>query len=353
MNHSLLIRKNKMNAVIQKDHTGYVVSNVGIQELELEAGRYAKMMGHVLEESQRIIVGQRNVLKKIMIAVIANGHVLLEGVPGLAKTRIVRTISDILGLDFVRIQFTPDLLPGDILGTRIYKNVTGSFVTEKGPVFHNIILADEINRAPPKVQSALLEAMQERQVSIYGETFELKKPFLVLATQNPIESEGTYRLPEAQVDRFALKILIEYPSIQEEIKIIERNTSGTTCTVNRMAIQNEIVRVQRFNERIYADGVITRYIADIVNATRNPKEYGLDIDGMIEFGASPRASIWLMRAAKANALLEARGYVIPEDVKAVVHEVLRHRIVMTFEAEANGICTDRIIDVVINGITSP
>jgi MoxR-like ATPase len=262
-------------------------------------------------------------------------------------------MAQIFNVDHVRIQFTPDLLPADILGTKIYKNASGSFVTQKGPIFHNFVLADEINRAPPKVQSALLEAMQERNVSIHGDTFELKKPFLVLATQNPIENEGTYKLPEAQVDRFALKILIDYPSKQEELEIIEKNSSSQENTVKTVISPEEILEIQKFNEKIYADKVITEYIADIVNATRNPKDYDLDLENMIEFGASPRASIWLMRTAKANAMLNGRGFIIPEDIKAVAHEVLRHRIILTFEAEANGITSDKVIDFVLEKISPP
>ena len=239
------------------------------------------------------------------------------------------------------------------MGTKIYKNASGSFVTQKGPIFHNFVLADEINRAPPKVQSALLEVMQERNVSIHGDTFELKKPFLVLATQNPIENEGTYKLPEAQVDRFALKILIDYPSKQEELEIIEKNSSTQDNTVKSIISPEEILEIQKFNEKIYADKVITEYIADIVNATRNPKDYDLDLENMIEFGASPRASIWLMRTAKANAMLNGRGFIIPEDIKAVAHEVLRHRIILTFEAEANGITSDKVIDFVLEKISPP
>ena len=292
-------------------------------------------------------------MHKILISIIADGHVLLESVPGLAKTLMVKTMAQIFNVDHVRIQFTPDLLPADILGTKIYKNSSGSFITQKGPIFHNFVLADEINRAPPKVQSALLEAMQEKNVSIQGDTYELKRPFLVLATQNPIENEGTYRLPEAQIDRFALKILLDYPSKQDELDIIERNSSNYNPKIKTIVSPEEILEIQKFNEKIYADKVITEYIADIVNATRNPKDYDLDLESMIEFGASPRASIWLMRTAKANALLDGRGFIIPEDVKAVAHEVLRHRIILTFEAEANGLNTDKVIDFVLEKINSP
>ena len=338
---------------LRENPVDYSVSNKEIQELSEQAQKYAEKLAEVLDESHKVIIGQQDALKKILISIIADGHVLLESVPGLAKTLMVKTMANIFNVDHVRIQFTPDLLPADIVGTKIYKNVSGSFITQKGPIFHNFVLADEINRAPPKVQSALLEAMQERNVSIHGDTYELKKPFLVLATQNPIENEGTYKLPEAQVDRFALKILIDYPSKQEELEIIERNSSDKSNTTESIISPSEILDIQKFNEKIYADNVITEYIADIVNATRKPKDYDLDLENMIEFGASPRASIWLMRASKAHALLNGRGFIIPEDVKAVAHEVLRHRIILTFEAEANGINPDKVIDFVLEKISSP
>ena len=338
---------------LRENHVDYTVSSKEIQNLSEQAQKYAEKLTGVLDESHKVIIGQEDALKKILISIISDGHVLLESVPGLAKTLMVKTMANIFSVDHVRIQFTPDLLPADILGTRIYKNASGEFITQKGPIFHNFVLADEINRAPPKVQSALLEAMQERNVSIHGETFELKKPFLVLATQNPIENEGTYKLPEAQVDRFALKILIDYPSKKEELEIIERNSSETKYNTDSIITPSEILEIQNFNEKIYADDLITEYIADIVNATRNPKEYDLDLENMIEFGASPRASIWLMRTAKAHALLNGRGFIIPEDVKAVAHEVLRHRVILTFEAEANGINSDKVIDFVLEKISPP
>ena len=343
-NYRMALRENEVN---------YSASNKEIQDLNEKAQKYAEKLLEVLKESSQVIVGQEDAIQKILISIIADGHVLLESVPGLAKTLMVKTMSEIFKVDNVRIQFTPDLLPADIIGTKIYKNASGSFVTQKGPIFHNFVLADEINRAPPKVQSALLEAMQEKQVSIHGDTFELKKPFLVLATQNPIENEGTYKLPEAQVDRFALKILIDYPNKKDEIKIIEKNSSDQKYSIKPIFNPEEIIEIQKFNEEIYSDNLITEYIADIVNATRNPKDYELELDNMIEFGASPRASIWLMRTAKAHALLNGRGFVIPEDVKAVAHEVLRHRIILTFEAEANGIDADKVIDFVLEKISPP
>ncbi|WP_428325950.1 AAA family ATPase [Nitrosopumilus sp.] len=338
---------------LRENHVNYSVSNEDIKKLSEQAQKYAEKLNGVFDESHKVVIGQQDALQKILISIISDGHVLLESVPGLAKTLMVKTMAQIFNVEHVRIQFTPDLLPADILGTKIYKNASGSFVTQKGPIFHNFVLADEINRAPPKVQSALLEAMQERNVSIHGDTFELKKPFLVLATQNPIENEGTYKLPEAQVDRFALKILIDYPSKQEEIEIIEKNSSQQDDKIKTVISPEEILEIQKFNEKIYADKVITEYIAEIVNATRKPKDYDLDLENMIEFGASPRASIWLMRTAKANAMLNGRGFIIPEDIKAVAHEVLRHRIILTFEAEANGITSDKVIDFVLEKISPP
>ena len=338
---------------LRENDVNYSVSNEEIKKLNERAQKYAEKLSLVFDEAHKVIVGQQDALQKILISIVSDGHILLESVPGLAKTLMVKTMAQIFDVNQVRIQFTPDLLPADIVGTKIYKSASGTFVTQKGPIFHNFVLADEINRAPPKVQSALLEVMQERNVTIHGDTFELKKPFLVLATQNPIENEGTYKLPEAQVDRFALKIIIDYPSKQEELEIIERNSSGQSNLVQPIISPDEILEIQKFNEQIYADKVITEYIADIVNATRNPKYYDLDLENMIEFGASPRASIWLMRTAKANALLNGRGFIIPEDVKAVAHEVLRHRIILTFEAEANGITPDKVIDFVLEKITTP
>ena len=307
----------------------------------------------MVDEAQKNIVGQKDIVRKIIISIISDGHVLLESVPGLAKTLMIKTMADIFSVNNVRIQFTPDLLPADIVGTKIYKNNTSTFEIQKGPIFHNFILADEINRAPPKVQSALLEAMQEKQVSIHGETFQLEKPFLVLATQNPIENEGTYKLPEAQVDRFALKILITYPTKEQEIEIIKRNTINAKIEVNPILELKEILEMQKFNEEIYADNVILKYVASIVDATRNPSKYELELDNIIEFGASPRASIWLIRAAKANAMVSGRGYVISEDIKQIAHEVLRHRLILTFEAEADEINTDKVIDIILEKISSP
>jgi len=331
----------------------FTTSDKKIQELTEISQKYSKIISNIMLETQKNIIGQEDIIKKILISIISDGHVLLESVPGLAKTLMIKTMADIFNVNNVRIQFTPDLLPADILGTKIYKNNSNTFEIQKGPIFHNFVLADEINRAPPKVQSALLESMQEKQVSIHGETFQLEKPFLVLATQNPIENEGTYKLPEAQVDRFALKILIKYPTKEEEIKIIEKNTTDSQTKIESILKSNEILQMQEFNSKIYADNIILKYVASIIDATRNPDDYELDLKNIIEFGASPRASIWLIKAAKANAMINGRGYVIPEDIKEVAHDVLRHRLILTFEAEADEINSDKVIDIILDKIPSP
>jgi MoxR-like ATPase len=331
----------------------FTTSDKKIQELTEISQKYSKIISNIMLETQKNIIGQEDIIKKILISIISDGHVLLESVPGLAKTLMIKTMADIFSVNNVRIQFTPDLLPADILGTKIYKNNSNTFEIQKGPIFHNFVLADEINRAPPKVQSALLESMQEKQVSIHGETFQLEKPFLVLATQNPIENEGTYKLPEAQVDRFALKILIKYPTKEEEIKIIEKNTTDTITKIEPILKSNEILQMQEFNSKIYADNIILKYVASIIDATRNPNNYELDLKNIIEFGASPRASIWLIKAAKANAMINGRGYVMPEDIKEVAHDVLRHRLILTFEAEADEINSDKVIDIILDKIPSP
>jgi len=274
-------------------------------------------------------------------------------VPGLAKTLMIKTLSECLNCGFVRLQFTPDLLPADITGTKIYDHKDVSFKTMKGPIFTNFILADEINRAPPKVQSALLEAMQEKQVSIQGDTIKLDKPFMVLATQNPIESEGTYKLPEAQVDRFMFKILIDYPRKEDEIEIIDRFTEGVNNSASKLITTKEILEIQSFNQKIYADKKIKEYVAELVDATRFPSKYGLDINGHIEFGASPRASLWLILAAKANAIINGRGYIKPEDVQAIAYDVLRHRVLLTYEAEAEEITSDEIITMILEKVKVP
>ena len=338
---------------IDENNEKFTTSDEKIQELTEISQKYSKIISNVMLETQKNIIGQEDIIKKILISIISDGHVLLESVPGLAKTLMIKTMADIFSVNNVRIQFTPDLLPADILGTKIYKNNSNTFEIQKGPIFHNFVLADEINRAPPKVQSALLESMQEKQVSIHGETFQLEKPFLVLATQNPIENEGTYKLPEAQVDRFALKILIKYPTKEEEIKIIEKNTTEKITKIEPILKSNEILQMQEFNSKIYADNIILKYVANIIDATRNPDNYELDLKNIIEFGASPRASIWLIKAAKANAMISGRGYVIPEDIKEVAHDVLRHRLILTFEAEADEINSDKVIDIILDKIPSP
>ena len=333
--------------------SSYDSTNPEIQSLNEQSKQYAEQIMQIVDEVQKVIVGQQQVIKKLVIAMMADGHVLLEGVPGLAKTKMVDTLSKTISSNFCRIQFTPDLLPADIIGTKIYDNKEEKFTTEKGPIFSNLILADEINRAPPKVQSALLEAMQERQVSIHGDTYEIEKPFLVLATQNPIESEGTYRLPEAQVDRFALKLIIDYPSKDNEKLIIQRNTQENKPTAQNIISKEKILEIQNFVQKIYADEKIEEYVSSIVDATRNPKNYDLGLDGIIEFGASPRASIWLILAAKAHALLSGRGFVIPEDIKSIANDVLRHRIILTFEAEAEGNTSDDLINKILEKVRAP
>ncbi|MBW2964487.1 AAA family ATPase [Candidatus Woesearchaeota archaeon] len=324
-----------------------------IKKLTVQAEKHSKELVTVLDEVKKIIVGQEDVLERLLIAMVADGHILLEGVPGLAKTLMIRTLSDTTHSKFCRIQFTPDLLPADIIGTKIYDHKKASFYTKKGPIFANFILADEINRAPPKVQSALLEAMQERQVTIQGETFPLDKPFLVMATQNPIETEGTYKLPEAQVDRFMFKLLIRYPEIGHEKEIIQRMTRGLEHSVKKVLTPEKIKQLQKFCTQIYADEKIEEYVARLVDATRHPDRYKLDIDGHIEYGASPRASIWLILAGKAHALMNGRGYVTPEDIQAVAHDVMRHRILLSYEAEAEDITADQIVDKVLAKVKVP
>lgn len=324
-----------------------------INVLTSKAKEFSTTLQDIQKEISKIIVGQDEVIEKLIIALLSRGHVLLEGVPGLAKTLLVQTLSDCISLRFVRLQFTPDLLPADITGTKIYDHVSTSFNTIKGPIFSNFILADEINRAPPKVQSALLEAMQENQVSIQGDTHLLEKPFFVMATQNPIESEGTYRLPEAQVDRFMFKILISYPNKEQESEIIHRFTEGMSHKTTRILSGEKLIQIQDFVPKIYADEKIRRYITEIVDATRFPNKYNLPLSDQIEYGASPRASIWLIISAKATALLQGRGYVIPKDVQDVVYHVLRHRIILTYEAEADEVTTDNIIQKILEKIKVP
>lgn len=306
-------------------------------------------------ETAKVIVGQNNMVERLMIGLLAKGHVLLEGLPGLAKTLAIKTLASTIDVDFSRIQFTPDLLPSDIVGTMIFNQGKNDFTVRKGPIFSNFILADEINRAPAKVQSALLEAMQERQVTIGRDTFRLEEPFLVLATQNPIEQEGTYPLPEAQTDRFMLKVNIGYPSKEEEKSIIRRNISGeTTQKVNAVVKPEQIIKARELVRKIYMDEKIEQYIIDIVFATRDPKDYNLDrLTGLISYGASPRASIYLAMASKALAFIKRRGYVIPEDVRNVCKDILRHRIGISYEAEAENISQEDIINDILQSVEVP
>lgn len=324
-----------------------------ITVLTNKAKDFSAILQDLQKEISKIIVGQDRIIEKLIVTLLSRGHVLLEGVPGLAKTLLVQTLSDCIDSKFVRLQFTPDLLPADITGTKIYDHTSTSFNTIKGPIFSNFILADEINRAPPKVQSALLEAMQENQVSIQGETYPLEKPFFVMATQNPVESEGTYKLPEAQVDRFMFKLLISYPSKEQESEIIQRFTEGISYKATKIISSEKLLEMQDFVPKIYADENIRDYITEIVDATRFPDKYELSLSDQIQYGASPRASIWLTISAKANALLQGRGYVIPKDVQDVVYDVLRHRIILTYEAESDEITTDDIIQKILEKIKIP
>lgn len=327
---------------------------VNIRELNDLVASKNDFVNLITRGMDQTIVGQKHLVESLLIALLSNGHVLLEGVPGLAKTLAIKTLAQIIDAKYSRIQFTPDLLPADVLGTMVYSVKNETFQVKKGPVFANFVLADEINRAPAKVQSALLEAMQERQVTIGDKTFPLDEPFLVMATQNPIEQEGTYPLPEAQVDRFLLKVVIGYPSREEEKQIIRQNITNGKKHIQPQLKPEEIIEAQKVVEKIYIDEKIERYIVDIVFATRFPSDYGLnDLASIIAFGASPRASISLARAARSYAFLRQRGYVIPEDVRAVCHDVLRHRIGLTYEAEANNITADEIISEILDKVEVP
>ena len=329
-------------------------SNVNIKELNERIQKESEFVDILSLEMGKVIVGQKNLVDNLLIGLLANGHILLEGVPGLAKTLAISTLAETVDARFSRIQFTPDLLPADLVGTLIYSQATGGFEVHKGPVFANFILADEINRSPAKVQSALLEAMQERQVTIGDETYRLPDPFLVMATQNPIEQEGTYPLPEAQVDRFMLKVIVDYPKKEEERLIVRMNNQGEFPHAQKVVTPEDIVRARSVVRDVYMDEKIERYIVDIVYATRTPKEYGLgELQGLISYGASPRASISLSLASKAYAFIKRRGYVIPEDVRAVCNEVLRHRIGLTYEAEAENVRSEEIIEKVINSVIVP
>ena len=327
---------------------------VNIRELNDLIASKSNFVSMITKGMDQTIVGQKHLVESLLISLLANGHVLLEGVPGLAKTLAIKTLASLIEADFSRIQFTPDLLPADVIGTMVYSVQKEKFEVKRGPIFANFILADEINRAPAKVQSALLEAMQERQVTIGDNTFKLDDPFLVLATQNPIEQEGTYPLPEAQVDRFLMKVVIGYPNKEEEKQIIRQNIAAEKTVVHAVVNPKEILEVRKIVHQIYLDEKIERYIVDIVFATRFPTEYGMeDLKSIISFGASPRASINLALCARAYAFLKGRGYVIPEDVRAVCHDVMRHRIGLSYEAEANNIGADEVISEIVDKIAVP
>jgi MoxR-like ATPase len=327
---------------------------VDIQAINEKIKKESEFVEKISSEVSKVIVGQKYMVERLLIGLLSNGHVLLEGVPGLAKTMAVKTLSATIKTKFQRLQFTPDLLPADLIGTLIFDQRNGDFRTKKGPIFANLILADEINRSPAKVQSALLEAMMERQVTIGENTFPLDDPFLVLATQNPIEQEGTYPLPEAQIDRFMLKLSIGYPNKEEELEIMRRMAGKEVPAVNAVVDPAAIIRARSLVSQVYIDEKIERYILDIVFATRNPKDYGLEeLQDLISFGASPRASIYLYQASKAHAFLRRRGYVIPEDVRAIGMDVLRHRIIVTYEAEAEEFTAEDVVRKVLNKIEVP
>lgn len=327
---------------------------IDIRELNIRIEQESAFVTNLTTGMDRVIVGQKHLVDSLLIGLLSDGHILLEGVPGLAKTLAIKTLAQLIDADYSRIQFTPDLLPADVVGTMIYSQKEEKFQVKRGPVFANFVLADEINRAPAKVQSALLEAMQEKQVTIGSQTFELPKPFLVMATQNPIEQEGTYQLPEAQVDRFMLKVIIDYPTLEEEKKIIRENIAGSLPQVKPVTTAQEILDARAVVREVYIDEKIEQYIADIVFATRYPERYGLkDLKALIQFGGSPRASISLAKAARAYSFIKRRGYVVPEDVRAIAHDVLRHRIGLTYEAEASNITTEEIVSKIINKVEVP
>ena len=328
--------------------------DAGIREMNAVVEKESIFAKQLIAEVGKVIVGQKYLVEHLIMSLLANGHVLIEGVPGLAKTLAVKTLAQCIGTGFQRLQFTPDLLPADLIGTLVYNPKTGEFTTKKGPIFTNLILADEINRAPAKVQSALLEAMQERQVTIGQETFPLADPFLVLATQNPIEQEGTYPLPEAQLDRFMFKLKVTYPNKEEEREILERMTTGKSIKVSAIISPQDIMKARDVTHRIYVDVKVKDYIVEIVHASREPEHFGLDIiKDLISYGASPRATIYLTLAAKAQAFLRGRGFVTPDDVKAIGPDVLRHRIITSYEAEAEGVSTDTIVRHIFDKVEVP
>lgn len=328
--------------------------SIDIRQLNARIEQQSSFVTNLVTGMNQVIVGQKHLVESLLISLLSDGHILLEGVPGLAKTLAIKTLSQLIDADYSRIQFTPDLLPADVVGTLVYSQKDENFQVKKGPVFANFVLADEINRAPAKVQSALLEAMQEHQVTIGEQTFPLPTPFLVMATQNPIEQEGTYQLPEAQVDRFMLKVVIGYPTLEEEKLIIRQNIKGEHKKVLPVTTAEEILKARAVVEEVYIDEKIEQYIADIVFATRYPEKYGLaELKDLITFGGSPRASISLAKAARAYAFIKRRGYVVPEDVRAVVHDVMRHRIGLSYEAEASNITSEEIISKIVNKVEVP
>lgn len=331
-----------------------MAESIDIRELNVRIEQQSQFVTNLVAGMNRVIVGQRHLIDTLLIGLLSDGHILLEGVPGLAKTLAIKTLAQLIDADYSRIQFTPDLLPADVIGTQVYSQKDETFQVKKGPVFANFVLADEINRAPAKVQSALLEAMQEHQVTIGEKTFRLPNPFLVMATQNPIEQEGTYQLPEAQVDRFLLKVIIDYPTLEEEKLIIRENLKGSLPQVTPVTTAGEILNARGIVNEVYIDEKIEQYIADVVFATRYPDRYGLvELKDMISFGGSPRASISLAKASRAYAFIKHRGYVVPEDVRAVAHDVLRHRVGLSYEAEASNVTSEEIISKVINKVEVP
>ena len=331
-----------------------MAESIDIRELNIRIEQQSGFVTNLVTGMDRVIVGQKHLVDSLLISLLSDGHILLEGVPGLAKTLAIKTLAQLIDADYSRIQFTPDLLPADVVGTMIYSQKEEKFQVKKGPVFANFVLADEINRAPAKVQSALLEAMQEHQVTIGEQTFSLPNPFLVMATQNPIEQEGTYQLPEAQVDRFMLKVIIDYPTLEEEKLIIRNNIKGTSPVITPVTTASEIVKAREVVNQVYLDEKIEQYIADIVFASRYPERYHLaELKDMITFGGSPRASINLAKAARAYAFIKHRGYVVPEDVRAVAHDVMRHRIGLSYEAEASNVTSEEIVSSIINKVQVP
>lgn len=327
---------------------------IDIRELNIRIEQQSGFVTNLVQGMDQVIIGQKHLVDSLLIALLSDGHILLEGVPGLAKTLAIKTLSQLIDADYRRIQFTPDLLPADVIGTLIYSQKEERFQVKKGPVFANFVLADEINRAPAKVQSALLEAMQEHQVTIGENTYKLPHPFMVMATQNPIEQEGTYQLPEAQVDRFMLKVVLDYPTLEEEKLIVKENIQGGLPQVKPVTTAEEILKARTIVNEVYIDEKIAQYIADIVFATRYPERYELpELKNMITFGGSPRASINLAKAARTYAFIKHRGYVIPEDVRAVVHDVLRHRIELSYEAEASNLTSEEIVSKIINKVEVP